>query len=47
MYLVANDPTGSAYSSFGHYKVKVAAKTGTAQTGAGSANNGMFICYAP
>lgn len=28
MYLVANDPAGSAYETFGSYGVKVAAKTG-------------------
>ena len=27
MYLVANDPAGSAYETFGSYGVKVAAKT--------------------
>jgi len=47
MYLVANDPNGSAYSTFGGYSHKVAAKTGTAQTGADITANGMFICYAP
>ena len=47
MYLVATDPNGSAYDTFGHYSVKVAAKTGTAQTGSDSTANGMFICYAP
>ena len=41
------DPNGSAYDTFGHYSVKVAAKTGTAQTGSDSTANGMFICYAP
>lgn len=46
MYLVANDPSGSAYEAFEGYWLSVAAKTGTAQTGSGS-NNGCFICYAP
>lgn len=47
MYLVANDPSGSAYETFGAYGVKVAAKTGTAQRGENQVNNAIFICYAP
>ena len=47
MYLVANDPAGSAYETFGSYGVKVAAKTGTAQLGDNQVNNAIFICYAP
>ncbi len=47
MYLVANNANGTAYATFGNYKVKVAAKTGTAQKGSGISNNGVFICYAP
>jgi len=46
MRLVASDPDGSAYSTFGYYQIPVGAKTGTSQIGAGS-NNGAFICYAP
>ena len=40
--------TGTAYSTFADYPVKVAAKTGTAQTGllTGS-DHGAFVCYAP
>ena len=37
---------GTAYSAFKNYPVKVAAKTGTAETDTGSAN-GAFICFAP
>lgn len=37
---------GSAYNVFGNYPVKVACKTGTVQSD-NSANNGVFICYAP
>jgi penicillin-binding protein 2 len=47
MYLVANHPNGTAYKTFHDYKVRVAAKTGTAQTGSGFSNNGVFMCYAP
>ncbi len=37
---------GSAYTVFGYYPVKVACKTGTVQSDT-SANNGVFVCYAP
>ena len=48
MYGVANDPVnGAAYKLFGNVPYTVAAKTGTAQTGEGQTDNGMFICYAP
>lgn len=47
MYLVANDPAGSAYQTFGAYEIPVAAKTGTAQLGENQVNNAIFICYAP
>ena len=47
MYLVANDPAGSAYQTFGGYTPLVAAKTGTAQVGENQVNNAIFICYAP
>lgn len=47
MYLVANDPAGSAYSAFrGYTASSVAAKTGTAQKGK-LLNDSIFICYAP
>lgn len=38
--------SGTAYTVFKNYPVKVAAKTGTAETDTGSAN-GAFICFAP
>ena len=46
MRLVAADPSGSAYDTFGTYWCSVGCKTGTAQTGS-SSNNGCFICFAP
>ena len=45
MLQVTQSPDGTAYSMFGGYKVKVAAKTGTAEN-AGS-DHTTFICYAP
>lgn len=45
MLEVTQNPDGTAYSMFGDYKVKVAAKTGTAEN-AGS-DHTTFICYAP
>ena len=45
MYAVAHDEDGTAYGMFGDYKVKIAAKTGTAEN-AGS-DHATFICYAP
>lgn len=42
---VTQSKDGTAYSVFGDYKVKVAAKTGTAEN-AGS-DHATFICYAP
>ena len=46
MEKVAQVSGGTAYRVFGNYPIKVAAKTGTAETGAGS-DNGAFVCYAP
>jgi len=40
------DIYGTAYTVFKYYPIKVAAKTGTAETDTGSAN-GAFICFAP
>ncbi len=37
---------GTAKSVLGNYPIKVAAKTGTAETDSGS-DNGAFVCYAP
>lgn len=45
MYDVANNSQGTANYMFGDYKVKIAAKTGTAEN-AGS-DHTTFICYAP
>ncbi len=45
MLNVTRSTNGTAYSQFGNYKVKVAAKTGTAEN-AGS-DHTTFICYAP
>lgn len=49
MIAVAHDKEGTAYSYFKDYPVKVAAKTGTAETGFEdvSSSNGLFIAYAP
>lgn len=45
MLEVTQNPSGTAYYMFGDYKVKIAAKTGTAEN-AGS-DHTTFICYAP
>ncbi len=45
MLAVARDEDGTAYGMFGDYKVKIAAKTGTAEN-IGS-DHTTFICYAP
>ncbi len=49
MVAVANDSEGTAYRAFKDFPIKVAAKTGTAETGFEdvSSSNGLFICYAP
>jgi penicillin-binding protein 2 len=48
MEMAAAESGGTAYSTFRNYPVKVAAKTGTAQTGVTShSDNGAFVCYAP
>ena len=48
MYLVTSDSKGTAYTTFKNYPIKVAAKTGTAQTGiTGTSDNGAFVCFAP
>ena len=46
MRLVASESGGTAYSAFYNYPIKIAAKTGTAETDSGSPN-GAFVCYAP
>ncbi len=48
MIKCANESGGTAYRTFGDYPVKVAAKTGTAQTGRKDcSDNGAFVCFAP
>lgn len=48
MEKVAHESGGTARSIFKDYPVRVAAKTGTAQTGDNShSDNGAFVCYAP
>ena len=48
MQRVAHDSEGTAAGAFRNYPIRVAAKTGTAQTGDPSgADNGAFVCYAP
>lgn len=46
MKRVAQESGGTAYSTFKNYPISVAAKTGTAETGA-DLTNGAFICFAP
>lgn len=46
MYDVTNKTYGTFYSVFGQYPVKVAGKTGTAETGRGT-ENALFVGYAP
>ena len=45
MLNVTQDESGTAYYMFGDYKVKVAAKTGTAENS--GSDHTTFICYAP
>ena len=48
MQLVAHHERGTASAIFKNYPIRVAAKTGTAQTGNPSgSDNGAFVCYAP
>lgn len=50
MYLVTQDTGdwGTAAGTFHYYPIKIAAKTGTAETGInGTSDNGAFVCYAP
>ena len=48
MQKVAHDDEGTASGAFWNYPIRVAAKTGTAQTGDPyGADNGAFVCYAP
>lgn len=47
MYKVANAPMGTAYGTFYDYPIKIAAKTGTAESETQVSNNAVFVCYAP
>lgn len=47
MRMAVNDPRGTVYRYLNDYPVSVAAKTGTAQHGAGGSDNASFVCYAP
>jgi len=49
MIAVANAQDGTAVNAFKDFPFKVAAKTGTSETGyeATSSSNGLFVCYAP
>lgn len=47
MRMAVNDPKGTVYGYLHDYPVSVAAKTGTAQHGAGGSDNASFVCYAP
>ena len=45
MLSVARSEDGTAYKVFGNYRIKVAAKTGTAENS--GSDHTTFICYAP
>lgn len=48
MIMVAHELGGTAYNTFKDYPIKIAAKTGTAQTDiVGASDNGAFVCFAP
>ncbi len=48
MYLVTSTEDGTANTAFQNYPIKVAGKTGTAETGIdGTSDNVAFICFAP
>ncbi len=48
MHMVTSTTYGTAYTAFKGYPIKVAGKTGTAETGIhGTSDNGAFVCYAP
>ena len=44
---VTTPPWGTANPTLGDYLIPVAAKTGTAETGKGGADNGAYLCFAP
>lgn len=48
MYLVTSTLDGTADTAFMDFPIKVAGKTGTAETGIrGTSDNGAFVCFAP
>ena len=47
MWQVAHASDGTARKILKDYPIKVAAKTGTAETDAAGSDNGAFVCYAP
>ena len=48
MMMVAHEVGGTAYETFKDYPIKIAAKTGTAQTDiVDASDNGAFVCFAP
>lgn len=48
MQMVASEYGGTGYKIFKDYPIKVACKTGTAQTGIlNTSDNGSFLCFAP
>ncbi len=48
MYLVTSTIDGTADDAFKNFPIKVAGKTGTAETGInGTSDNGAFVCFAP
>ncbi len=48
MQLVTSEYGGTGYAVFSKYPIKVAGKTGTAQTGIkDQSDHGAFVCYAP
>ena len=48
MYLVTSTEDGTADTAFMDFPIKVAGKTGTAETGIdGTSDNGAFVCFAP
>ena len=44
---VTTHEKGTASKIFKDYPIRVAAKTGTAETDSGGSDNGAFVCYAP
>ena len=47
MWQVAHASDGTGRKILKNYPIKVAAKTGTAETDAAGSDNGAFVCYAP